>query len=140
MAKRKASGKVMSMPAGIGLGIGICGLVTLVGAVILAWLVSTERVGEQNVGWGCMAIQSAAALAGSLSAWTAIRHKRLMVTGLTAAGYYGLLLVMALAFGGGLTGMGMTAAMVALGGGIWQIPVLFGGGSGARRHKRMAYR
>ncbi len=139
-AKRKGSGRAMSMPAGIGLGIGISCTATLIGAMILAWLISTERVGEPSVGWGCMIIQTAAALLGAITAARAIRHKRLMVTVITAAGYYLLLLVMALAFGGGMTGMGTTAAMVALGGGIAQFPVLFGGSSGAHKRKKVTFR
>ncbi len=138
--KRKGSGRAMSMPMGIGLGVGISITVTVLSAVILAWLVSTERVGEEAVGYGCMFIQVLAASTGAIAAWRAIRHKRLMVTGLTVTGYYLVLLLMAMAFGAGFTGMGTTAVTVALGGGITQISALFGSGSGVRRHKIKAFR
>ncbi len=139
MAKKR-NGRVMSMPAGIGLGVGTSGIVTLIGAMVLAWLISTERAGEDAVGWGCMVIQLLASAVGCITAWRVIRHKRLMVTGLTAVSYYLALLIMSLAFGAGFTGMGTTAAMVVLGGGITQFPVLFGGGSGAHKHKKVAFR
>lgn len=138
--KRKRNGRVMSMPSGIGTGVGISYLITLVGAALAAWLVLTERIGEEHIGWGSMIILISASAIGTAAAWRCIRHKRWMVVGLTAAGYYVSLLCTALAFGAGFTGMGTTAALVALGGGIAQIPALFGGGSGARRHKIKAFR
>lgn len=138
--KGKGRGRVMSMPAGIGLGIGVSYGIMLLGAAILAWLILTERVGESAIGWGSMLILTVSAAIGVIAAWRSIRHRRLFVTGLTLAGYYLALLATALAFGGGFTAMGTTAAMVALGGGIATIPALFGGGSGVRRHKNMAFR
>ncbi len=138
--KRKRNGRVMAVPAGVCLGVGVSGLVTVLGAAVLAWLVSAERVGEASVGWGCMLIQVVSSAAGCLGAWGAIRHQRLMVAGLTAGGYYLLLLLMALAFGGGFTGMGTTACMVAIGGAVTQIPALFGSSSGARKRKIKPFR
>lgn len=138
--KRKRNGRVMSIPAGVGFGVCVSYLVTLAGAAMVAWLVLSERIGEENIGWGSMIVLLLASAIGTVTAWRSIRHKRWMVTGLAAAGYYIALLVTALAFGGGFTGMGTTAVTVALGGGIVQIPALFGGGSGAHRHKIKAFR
>lgn len=138
--KGKGSGRAMSMPAGIGMGVGISYGIMLLSAAVLAWLILTQRVGEEVIGWGSMLILAISAALGSLTAWTRIRHRRLFVTAVTAAGYYAVLLVTALAFGGGFSGMGATAGMVVLGGGIAQIPALFGGGSGVRRHKMKAFR
>ncbi len=138
--KRKASGRSMSASAGVGLGIGVSAAVTLVGAMALAWLVNREQIPQGQVGWGCMLIHILAAASGCTAAWRSIRHNRLPVTTMTVTGYYLLLLMMAMAFGGGFTGMGTTAATVSCGGALTLIPVLFGGSSGARRHKRMAFR
>lgn len=138
--KRKRNGRVLSMPAGVALGVGTGYFVTLLGAGILAWLMVTQRVGEERIGIGSGVILMVSAVLGSTVAWRGVRHRRLPVTGLTCLGYYLALLVTALAFGGGFTGMGTTAVLVLLGGGITQIPALFGGGSGARRRRMRAFR
>lgn len=133
--KRGRNGRAMSMPGGIGTGVGIAAVVSFVGSAVLAWLVTSERVGEDNVGWGCMIIQMLASALGCLAAWRMIRHRRLLVTGITVLAYYLLLLCIGLVFGGSFEGMGTTAAMVSAGGGIAFIPALVSGGSGVRRHK-----
>lgn len=138
--KVKSTGRIMAMPAGIGMGVGISYASMLIGAGVLAWLILTQRVGESTIGWGSMGILILSSAIGSLAAWRGIRHRRIFVTCITLLGYYLTLLVTALAFGGGFTAMGTTAAMVCLGGGISMIPALFGGGSGVRRHKMKAFR
>ena len=85
--KRKRSGRAMSMPAGVGLGIGVSYLVTLLGAAVVAWLVLSERIGEGSIGWGSMAVLLIASCAGVVAAGRAIRHDLWTVTGLTAAGF-----------------------------------------------------
>ncbi len=137
---RKRNGRAMSIPAGVGAGASISIAVTLIGAMVLAWMLGSERVGEQMVGYGCMVIQFMAAASGAATAWGCIRHNRLVVIGLAIGIYYLLLLLLALSFGNGFEGMGITALMVLLGGGTVQIPALFGAGSGAHRHKRMVFR
>ncbi len=137
---KKRNGRAMSMPAGVGVGVGLCVIVSIIGGVVLAWLVASERVGEMAIGYGCMVIQLLSAALGSVTAWRCIRHNKLAVSGLTVGGYYLLLLIMALSFGNGFSGMGVTALMVLLGGGIVQIPALFGNRSGAYRHKIKAFR
>lgn len=138
--KRRPTGRSMSIPAGIAAGIGIALAITVLGAMVLAWLVVTERLGEDAIGWGCMVILPLASAAGSVAAWRLIRHQRLTVSMITCGGYYLALLAIALLFGGGYEGLGVTALLVLLGGGIGLIPALFGGGSGARRHKIPALR
>ena len=128
------------MPAGIGLGIVIGILIMILGAAVTAWMVTNEIIGQDAVGYSCMLIHVLSSLVGSIISFGLIRHRRLMVSGAVCAGYYLVLLVVALAFGGIFTGMGTTALMVVLGGGIAQIPALIGSSSGARRHKIPAYR
>lgn len=137
---KKVTGTAASMPAGIGLGVGISIGITVLGAAILAWLVTTERMRESAIGYGVMVILVLAAAAGALTACGAIKHRKLMVCGISAVGYYLALLLFALAFGGQFQGMGVTALMVLLGGGIAAILSLVEKGSGVRRHKIPRYR
>lgn len=134
------SGKAMSMPAGIAMGIGICILITLFGAVALTWMVSSERLAEDAVGYGCMVILPVAAAGGCMSAGGAVKHRKLMVCGICAAGYYFVLLMTALLFGGQFEGIGVTALMILAGGGISLIPSAAGTRSGAHRRKIKGYR
>ena len=138
--RRKVTGTAMSMPGGIGLGIGISVVLMLIGAMVVAWLVTTEKMAQTSIGYGVMLIHVLAAAAGCCAAAGAIKHRRLMVCGVTAAGYYLALLVVALIFGGQFEGMGVTALTVLAGGGIAVILGLAGKRSGVRRHKIPAYR
>lgn len=133
--KLKSNGRSTSIPAGIGIGLAAALVIMVIGAMLLAWLVSTERAGENAVGWGCMVILPAASATGNFCAWSLIRHRRLLITGITTAALYVLLLILALPFGGQYEGMGLTALLVALGGGISLIPAALGSASGARGHK-----
>lgn len=136
----KMKGKVMTIPAGICLGIGFSLLCAVLGAAVLCWLVASERVGEASIGYGVMVILMVSAAAGCLLTWGKIRHRRLLVTGLCALGYYLALLAAGMLFGGVREGLAPGAAMIGLGGGISLIPGLLGSGSGARRPKLTHFR
>ncbi len=140
MAMKGRNGRVMAMPAGVGWGIGGAAVLLLTAACSYAWMIGNGKASINSVGYVCMAIQFCAAMAGSLLAWRLVRHNRLAVTGAVCGGLYALLLVLALAFGGGFQGMGTTAIMIGLGGVIWQIPWLFGGSSGGRKGRKRAFR
>ena len=137
---KSSVGKSSSMPAGIGAGIGVSLLTSILGAMVLAWLIAFEKVAQNALGYGCMIILVLSSMIGCIVSWRAVRHRRLLVNGITILGYYVSLAVIALAFGGIYQGMGVTALMILLGGGIAQIPALFSGGSGAHRAKYPAYR
>lgn len=139
--KGKTTGRALSMGAGIALGLGAAMAITVVGAALVAWLAITERMGESGIGYGAMVILVLSAAIGGFIACGTIRRRKLMVCCICAVGYYLLLLSMtALLFGGQYDGMGTTALMVMLGGGIALIPVVTGKGNGARRHKIKGYR
>lgn len=133
---KKLSVRAMSMPGGVAAGIGAAVLMTLIGAMILSWLVASERVGEEGIGYGCMVILPLASMVGCLLAWRCIKHRRAVVCAVTAGGYYLALLAIALAFGGIFDGLGVTALLVLLGGGIALIPAFKTNRGGAYRHKK----
>ena len=131
----KRMGRSNSLPMAIVFGLLAVVVFMICGAMLLALLIVTERVGEDAIGWGCMVILPLSSALGSLCAWLLLKRQRLMVTGITAGGFYILLLILALPFGGLYDGMGITALLVALGGGIALIPALLGSGSGVHGHK-----
>ena len=132
--KRKLAGQASGMPGGILLGVGAAMIIILLCAMVLAWLVASERISEEMVSLGCCVIWPLASAAGNLVAWSAIREKRLIVMGITTTSIYVMLLISALAFGGQYQGIGTAALLVCLGGGISMIPELIGKGSGAKGH------
>ncbi len=142
MVKTSKSMKVSSsMPAAIGMGLFASLAVTLIGAGVLAWLMATERVGDGSMGIGCGVILAVASAAGALLASSMAGTQRLVVSAITAACYYALLLGMtALLFGGEYKGMGTTALWI-LGGGILSICPAFLPKKGSRRPmKRTRFR
>lgn len=124
-AKRKMSGKDMSLPVGIICGVIASLVVTLIGALAVSYMVIKEMVSMDSIGLGVMCI---AALATACGAWIASllsNKNKLLNCGLTALAYYLMLLsVNAVFFDGIFTGMGITALMILLGAGISLLPGL----------------
>lgn len=138
--KVKHSNRGMSVPAGVGLGVGICLVLTLAGAAILAYLVVNETIAQDGIGFGTMMIIAILSVMGALIAWWTVREKRAMVCGLTGIGYYLILLIITVFFfGGEFVGMGISALMVLLGVVLAILPGIRKKGSG-RRLKIPAYR
>ena len=115
---QKATGRAMSMPAGIAVGMAVSLLVTLVGAFVLGWLIDKEMLEMNSIGYGAMVILLAASFLGALTAKTRIKHRYLVVCLVSGVGYYLVLLaITALFFGGQYQGMGVTLALVLAGAG-----------------------
>ena len=141
VSKRKTSGKTLTVPVGIALGQLVSLIVTLVGAAILAYLVVSEKVGENSIGYGSMLILLAASALGTWMALASVKRRKLMVCGISAACYYLVLLGMtALFFGGQYEGMGIIALMVLIGSGAVLLLSSIGKNSRKTRHKIPAYR
>ena len=138
--KRGRTGRAVSMPSGIGAGIGTGIAVMILGGMILAWLVERESIPFENIGYGCMVIQLASSWLGSVIAGRMVKHRLAAVTAGVCAGLFAVLLMMSLLFDGGLEAVWVTAGMLALGGGISRIGTVFGGMGGVRRRKKVAYR
>lgn len=112
-AKKKVTGAAMGIPAGLGLGILISLVITLAGAAVTAWLMTTEAMGEESTGYAAMIILALASGAGALSAVHLIKRLRLQMCLLSGACYYLTLLAMtALLFGGQYQGMGVSAIVI----------------------------
>jgi putative membrane protein (TIGR04086 family) len=115
---QKATGRAMSMPAGVSVGMAVSLVITLVGAFVLGWLINQETLAINSVGYGAMVILLAASFLGALTAKVRIKHRYLVVCLLTGVGYYLVLLgITAMFFGGQYRGMGVTLALVLAGSG-----------------------
>lgn len=131
---RKASGRAVSLPAGIGIGTAGALSWTLVTAGLLAKLIEGETLPESAVGYGALVVLLSASFLGAILAFRKVKSKRLQVSLLTAAAYYlCLMAVTAMFFGGQYTGMGVTALVVFGGSGA---AVLLGMGNGNNRKGR----
>ena len=130
----------MSMPGGILLGIGFAMAITVIGAVALSYLVMKEQMDFAAVGYGAMVILVASSLVGSLVAAGRVGHRRLVVCAICAAGYFLLLLIIGLAFGGMRQGILPTIVCICLGGGIAAAGPMLGKSSGGRKRHFKTFR
>lgn len=138
-ASKYASKRSALLP-GVLMGAGVSLAVCLLGAALLAWLIVFEKVGENAIHPGAAVILLAASWLGSAAAWGLVKQNRLAVWGAHCGVLYALLLLGALLFGGQLQGLGTTALMILLGGGISLIPGILGHKSGGKNYKIRAIR
>lgn len=139
--RKKPGIRKVSMPAGIGIGVGVSIIVSVLASAILAWLVSSEKIGEEALGTGSIIALILSATAGSLAANLCIGEKKLIVTGLTAATYFVILLaITALIFDGQYQNIGVTAISIFAGGMIAFVPGIILSASGGKRIKIKAFR
>lgn len=111
-----ATGRALSMPAGLAIGLCICLVLTLVLSAILAKLVSTEKLEWGNIGYGIMIILLITSLFGSKSTCLLTKRRKLMACFLTGLLYWlSLIMITALFFGGQYDGMGVTGFIVICG-------------------------
>ena len=116
---RKVTGVAVTMPMGIGIGCGISMLLTILGAVVIAKMISMEIMQETAIGYGAMVIILTASACGAAVAVKKVQKRMLQVSALVGVIYYGLLLITtALFFGGHYRGMGVTALLVVAGCGV----------------------
>ena len=132
----KRSALLPGVLAGAGVSLAVC----LLGAALLAWLIAFEKVGEGALKTGPVVILLLGAWLGSGAAWSLVKQNRLAVWGAHCGVLYALLLLGALPFGGQLRGLGMTAAVILLGGGISLVPAIIGSKSGGKKYKIKAIR
>jgi len=116
VTNHKVTGKAMSLPVGILVGIGISTIITLLGCCLLAYLICAERMNGDAIGYGTMIILLASAGTGAWSATALVKRRKELVAALIAIGYYlVLLLITALFFGGVFRGMVTTAIVILAG-------------------------
>ena len=113
---QKVTGTALSVPAGVAMGSAVSLLITAVGSMLVAKLISEEVLMDTAIGYGAMVILLLASALGAMIAATKVKRLKLQVCLLTGVAYYGALLaVTALFFGGRYQGMGVTALLVLAG-------------------------
>ena len=121
--KHKMSGKGVSLPAGIVIGVVAGVSLAILGALLLAYLVVSESIDIGGTGVGAMLI---VALASAFGAWITsalVKQKKLLVSGLTALGFFLILLsITAVFFDGVFSEVGKIGLMILLGAAL---PLLF---------------
>lgn len=141
MAKGKATGRALSMPAGLAVGGATSLGITLAGSGVLAWLIHREMMEMENVGYGILGMLLLASFLGAMTAWRKIRRRRMLVCAASGAVYLGILLVIpALFFGGQYSGVWVTALLVLAGSLSAGLLGLGQGRGGARRKIRLSAR
>lgn len=114
--KKKVSGTAMGIPAGLGIGAISSLIITVAGAALTAWLIASESIGEETIGYAAMVILMIASAVGAMVSIRLIKRLRLQVCLMSGGCYYLTLLALtALLFGGQYQGMGITAVMVLIG-------------------------
>lgn len=139
MVKEQMGGKD-GIAIGVGIGLIAAIFTSVVASMALAWLIGIERVGEGAVALGTMLIQMMATAIGCTVAWGCTRRQRMLVTGLTAGGYFLTLVLGGLAFGGIEGGVWRAVLMLTIGGVITLIPLFYTGKGGANRRKIRTFR
>lgn len=139
VANRKVTGKALSMPAGIALGLAVSMAVTLITSSILAWLILKRSMDISSVGYGSLLILLLSSAIGAFTAAEKIKHRRALVSFLAGAAYYlALLSITALFFGGQYNGMGVTGLVILCGCSVVCILGLREG-KGHKRGRRKTY-
>lgn len=109
----KPTGKASSLPMGLTIGCVVSMGFTLLAAALLAWLINSEKLAWENVGYGIMVGLLLASFTGAAVASAKVKHRRLLVCLLTGGCYILVLLCCTvLFFGGQYAGAGVTALLV----------------------------
>lgn len=141
VVNRKVTGKATSMPAGLALGGAVSLGVTLIAAGILAKLVETEALAEENIGYGVMILLLIASMLGAMVAFGKIKRQRLLVCLLSGLVYMAILLsITALFFGGQYEAVGVTALLVIGGSMVTALLGFHEKRGGKRRKVKLAHR
>ena len=138
---KKVTGKASLMPIGLSAGVLVGVSVTLLGAAVAAYMVLTEVIAENAIGYACGVILfMASALAAMIAA--AMIKRRWMLVCLVAGGIYYLVLlsITALFFGGQYQGMGVTLLLILAGSGAVGLLGLRSGKRTVNRRKKYVHR
>lgn len=113
---QKGTGSVRALSVGVAIGMLVSLVITLLLTAVVGWMVSEERLQENSIDVGVIAIQVISAITGAAVAYSLVRSGRLLVCLATGAGYFLLLLACtALFFGGQYAGIWSSALAVLAG-------------------------
>lgn len=141
MKKKRPTGTAKTIPVGLGIGLLVSFLTTMVLTALAAYLIIAEITPQDSIGYWAIGILLVSTIAGSLTAVKYIQRLKLQVSFLSALCYYGLLLaITALFFGGQYRGMGTAGITVLIGAAASAGMGLLKKKSGNYSFKKRAYR
>lgn len=113
VVNQKPTGRALSIPAGLAFGAVVSLGVTILSAALLAKLVDSEMLAEENIGYGIILLLLAASFTGAMTSYIRIKRQRVLVCLLSGVVYFAMLLsITALFFGGQYDAVGVTAILV----------------------------
>lgn len=114
--KTATTGRALSMPKGLALGAAVSLCISMVGIILLSFLIEKERFQLENIGYAILAMLLISSYAGSATAISKIKH-RLALVCISSCGIYFaiLILISALFFGGQYEAVGVTGCIVLAG-------------------------
>ena len=119
MRRKTQSGRALSMPAGLSMGLLYAVIVILAGVVLSAKLIEREVIGQENMGYAVMIILIVASWIGAMISARKIKRQKVMVCVMSAGILWGFLMIITmLMFGGEYRGVGESALLILCGGGL----------------------
>ena len=127
----------MSIPGGLAVGMTVGLIVTVLLSSLVAKLLQTGVLAQNQTGYAVMGLLLAASFAGAAVAQGRVKHRRRMICMLSGGIYYlSLLAITALFFGGQYTAMGVTALVVLAGCGTAALMCVRQGRRGKAMHRK----
>jgi hypothetical protein len=115
---QKVTGKAIPIAAGLALGAGASVLISLLAVSILSYMILTEKISPESIGYCAMVTLWLASAGGSWLAAATVKHRWLPICLGVGGIYYGLLAgITVMFFGGQFQGMFVTALMILAGSG-----------------------
>ena len=131
---KKTTGRAASIPAGLASGALVNILITLMLTAVIAKMVQSGLLSQDQIGYGIMFLLFFSSVAGAMTAQSRVKHRRMLVSLLSGLIYIVILLsVTALFFGGQYAGFGVTVLLIM--GGTGTVAIL-SGSRGGRPHKK----
>ena len=116
ITQQKATGRATSVPSGLAAGAIVSMIVTVLICALGAWLIESEIMPQQQIGYCSIAALLLSAILGGMTAAGRVKRKNLMVSLMNGGIYYGLLVALTiLFFDGKFQGMGVTLIVVMIG-------------------------
>lgn len=126
---------------GVALGVLVSVCITLISCMLISFLISGEKIGEDAIGGASVVTLLLSACLGALTAALKAKHSRLIVCMISGGIYYLFLLCCtAVFFGGQYQGMGGAALAVLGGCAVAALPALKKGNITKKRFKKYRVR
>ena len=121
---KKEYRNTMSIPAAVGVGTVISTIVMLIGAIVIALLISNELISDQSMDYGVLALTMLSAILGCSVSNVVAKRRLLIVSVCTAVTFLLVLISITAIFYGGQYSAIPVTALVILGGGVSSVLII----------------